>query len=311
MKYQNSIKYKKNEILQAWLYLAPFLLVFSVFLAIPFFYSIYLSVHKVPMPIRDAANVFSTMEFVGLGNFKLVLSDINFWWSMLVAIMYMSITIPVGIFFSLALAVILNNKLKGVYFFRSAFFLPFVLDMLVIGIIWKLLYSNDGIFSTVLSKIGITYFQDTGFLGNPKTALISIAFTVIIKGLGFGMVLFLTALSNISPNIYEAADIDGLSWTQKFRHITLPLVKPTTLFLVVAGIIGALNAFTEFFALTSGGPATMLGGEPISATKITGYYIFQKFQQQRYGYSAAMSYFLLAFALIVSWVNYKFLRAKS
>jgi ABC-type sugar transport system permease subunit len=127
---------------------------------------------------------------------------------------------------------------------------------------------------------------------------------MVIKRAGFGMVLFLTALQNISPNIYEAADIDGLTWLQKFRHITLPLVKPVILFLAVGGTMASLNAFTEFYIMTEGNPVTAIMGHTVGVTKITGYYLYSKFSAMNYGYSAAMSYFLLAFALLISWVNY-------
>ena len=124
------------------------------------------------------------------------------------------------------------------------------------------------------------------------------------------MVLFLTSLQNISENIFEAADIDGLSWWQKFYYIQAPLVRPVILFLTVAGVMQSLNAFTEFYVMTEGNPVTTVMGQTVGVTRITGYYLFQKFSEMQYGYSAALSYFLLAFALIVSFANYKILREK-
>ena len=287
----------------------PFLTVFIVFLGYPIAYSLYISLHKVTLS-TNLFNVFSDMTFVGFDNYSNLLSNFEFWWSLVVTVLYMFISIPFGIFLSLFLAVILNNKLKGVYFFRSAFFLPNVLDMLVIGLIWKFIYSPDGLLDHFLGKIGITFFHETGFLGNPKTALLAVAIAMIIKGAGFGMILFLTALNNISQNIYEAADIDGLNWLDKFRYITVPLVKPVILFLTIAGTMASLNAFTEFYIMTEGNPVTTVMDQSVGVTKITGYYLFSKFSEMRYGYSAAISYFLLVFALLVSWFNFKFLKSE-
>jgi ABC-type sugar transport system permease subunit len=199
--------------------------------------------------------------------------------------------------------------LKGARFFRSAFFLPNVLDMLVIGLIWKLIYSPEGLLDYLFGKIGITYFHESGFLGDAKFALVAVAVAMTLKGAGFGMILFLTALQNISENIFEAADIDGLSWWQKFRYIQVPLVKPIILFLVITGIMMSLNAFTEFYIMTEGNPVSTIIGHTVGVTKITGYYLFTKFTELKYGYSSAMSYFLLVFALIISYINFKMLKS--
>lgn len=307
MKYVN--RRNRTEALKGWLFISPFLLVFLTFLGFPILYSFYISLHSVTLQ-TDLFRVFEDMSFVGLENYAHLLGNFEFWWSLLVTLLYMLITIPLGIFLSLLLAVVLNNKLRGVNLFRSAFFLPNVLDMLVIGLIWKLMYSPGGVFDELLSALGIHFFNETGFLGHPLTALAAVGLAMVIKGAGFGMVLFLTALQNISENIFEAADIDGLTWWQKFRYINIPLVKPIILFLTVTGIMAALNAFTEFYVMTEGNPVSKVLGETVGVTKITGYYLFQKFTELRYGYSAAMSYFLLVFALIISWMNYRYLREK-
>ena len=303
-------RYSKREILHAILYLSPFLLVFGVFLGYPLFYSAYISLHKVTLS-TNLFDVFGDMKFVGLANYLSLATDFQFWWSLLVTLLYMAVSIPLSIFVSLLLAVVLSNKLRGATVFRSAFFLPNVLDMLVIGMIWRLIYSPDGLLDTVLRQVGISYFQEAGFLGNPKTALIAVAVAMVIKGAGFGMVLFLTALQNISSNIYEAADIDGMTAWQKFRYITVPLVKPVILFLVVTGTIASLNAFTEFYVMTEGNPVSTVMGQTVGVTKITGYYLFMKFSEMRYGYAAAMSYALLVFALLISYANFKFLRSNA
>jgi len=253
------VTYKRRDMIHAALYLAPFLIVFSLFLGYPLLYSFYISLHQVTLQ-TNLFNVFGDMKFVGLANYIRLSSDFEFWWSLAATGLYMVVSIPLGILVSLVLAVVLNNKLRGVYAFRSAFFLPHVLDMLVIGMIWRLIYSPDGLLDYLLQQVGITWFHEAGFLGNPKTALAAVAFAMVIKGAGFGMVLFLTALQNISQNIYEAADVDGLSAFQKFRYITIPLVKPIILFMVVTGTMASLNAFTEFYIMTEGHPVSTVFG---------------------------------------------------
>ncbi|RME93296.1 MAG: sugar ABC transporter permease [Candidatus Hydrogenedentota bacterium] len=299
----------KRETLSAYSYLLPFLTVFGIFLAFPVVYSIWISLHKVTLT-TNLYHVFSDMKFAGLANYKEIWNNVEFWWSLIVTILYMILTIPTGIFLSMILAVLLNQKIKWASFFQSAYFLPNILDMLVIGLIWKFMYSPDGLFDTFFMKIGIDFFHETGFLGNPWTALPAIAMAMVLKGAGFGMVLFLTALKNISPNIFEAADLDGLTWWQKFRYIQAPLLKPIVLFLAITGTMACLNAFTEFYIMTEGRPISTFLGETVGVTKITGYYLFEKFTQIKYGYAAAMSYFLFVFALIISYINYRWLREK-
>lgn len=285
----------------------PFMLVFVVFLGYPMVYSFYISLHKVTWQ-TDLYRVFSDLTWAGWENYRELVVRADFWWSLIATFFYMLLTIPTGIFVSLLLATILSENLPGTRFFRSALFLPNILDMLVIGLVWKLIYSPDGLLDSLFMKVGIQYFHAKGFLGDAHTALAAVAFAMVLKGCGFGMVLFLTAMKNISPNIFEAADLDGLTWWQKFRYIRVPLVKPVILFLTVTGIIGSLNAFTEFFVMTEGNPVTVFAGQTVGATRVSGFLLFNRFTEMKYGSAAALSYFLLVFALIVSYINWRFLR---
>lgn len=293
-----------------YLWLAPFLVVFAVFLAYPMAYSFLISLKKVTWQ-TNLYEVFSDMRWVGLQNYRELLTRADFWWSLIATFLYMLLTIPLGIFLSLLLATLLSENLPGSRFFRSAIFLPNILDMLVIGLVWKLIYSPDGLIDSAFMKLGINYFHAKGFLGDPKTALVAVAIAMVLKGCGFGMVLFMTAMKNISPNIFEAADLDGLTWWQKFRYIRVPLVKPVILFLTITGILGCLNAFTEFYIMTEGNPVMLFAGETVGATRVSGYLLFTRFTEMNYGSAAAMSYFLLIFALIVSYLNWRFLRDKT
>jgi multiple sugar transport system permease protein len=293
----------------AFLFLSPFVVIFSVFLAYPLFYSFYLSLNKV----TTLVNVFENLRFVGLENFVALFKDGLFGWSLLMTLYYAALIVPLGIAASLLLAVLLNNKLKLRQLFRTAFFLPYVLDLFVVGIVWTFIYSpHYGILNRVLETLGIHYFSEQGFLGRPGTAMPAVVLVNVLKGAGFGMILYLAALQNIPESVYEAAEVDGATWWQKLRLITVPLLRPITLFMVIVGVVAALNAFVEVYAMTAGGPSVDVGGKAYGATWVTGYYLFDTFYVRlRLGYAAAMSYVLLAIAVAVSLVNMRFLRPKT
>ncbi len=300
-----------SEEMKAYTLLAPFLLVFVVFLGYPVFYSLWLSFHKAPV-YSDWYNIMNQMQYVGGQHYYDLLTNQEFWWSLLLTFYYGVLTIPTTIALSLTLAILLNNKLRGKTFFRSAFFLPNVLDLLVIGIIWILIYSPKyGLLDVLFNYIGISYFSENGFLGNPITCLPAIALAMVLKGAGFGMILFLTAIQNIPDSVYEAAEMDGINARQKLLFITVPLVKPIILFMSITGTIAVLTAFTEIYAMTvnTGGPTVQVGGETLKAANLSGYYLYRNFVDGHYGKAAAISFLLLIIALSISLINMKFLKS--
>jgi len=290
-------------------FLAPFMLLFVVFLIFPIFYSFYLSFFGSPTDYS-----LTNLEFVGLQNYKKIFTDFQFWWSLMVTAFYGVIAIPSGIAASLALAMLLHNKLFGKSFFRSAFFLPNVLDMLVVGVIWTLIYAPK---FGALAQITTFFFSEdnffntTGLLGHPLTALPAVVLAMVLKGAGFGMVLFLAALQNIPETVYEAADIDGANEWQKFWKITVPLLQPIIVFMCITGVIGALNAFTEIYAMTSGGPQQVVMGETVGSTSVAGYYLYKQFESGNYGYAAAISYMLLIITLGITWLQQRIAERKA
>ncbi|MDD5090560.1 MAG: sugar ABC transporter permease [Candidatus Wallbacteria bacterium] len=294
-------KLKENS--TAFSFLFPFLAVFSLFLIFPIVYSLYLSL------CEKSGYSIAGLKFVGLKNYQALFKDAEFWWSLLMTFYYALLTIPAGIFLSLMLALLLNNRLPGKLFFRSVFFLPNVLDLLVVGIIWKLLYTSGGLVVTAMQYLG--FGMEGGILGNPWTALPGIALAMVLKGSGFGMILFLAALQNIPESVFEAAEIDGATGFECFRHITLPLLRPIMLFMIITGTMAALNTFTEIYAMTdNGGPVVLFGKHTLGATKLTGYYLFSKWENHQYGYAAAMSYVLLVVTVAISLFNSWLLRRK-
>jgi ABC-type sugar transport system permease subunit len=297
------------ENVSALVFLSPFIVIFAVFLAYPLFYSFYLSLNKVTVLV----NVFDNLTCVGCRNFVALFKDGLFGWSLLMTLYYAALIVPLGISTSLLLAVFLNNRLRLNKLFRTAFFLPYVLDLFVVGIVWTFIYSpHFGILTRIFEAVGITYFSEQGFLGRPATAMPAVVIVNVLKGAGFGMVLYLAALQNIPESVYEAAEVDGASWWQKLTRITIPLLRPVTLFMVIVGVVAALNAFVEVFAMTTGGPSVNVGERAYGATWVTGYYLFDTFYVRlKLGYAAAMSYVLLAIAVAVSMVNLRLLRPKT
>jgi len=296
-------------------FLAPFLIVFLVFLAYPVVYSIWLSLHKSTIYSSWYAP-FDGMKYIGFGHYVSILTDLEFWWSISLTFCYGFLTIPTGIMLSLLLAIFLNNQLKFKSFFRSAYFLPNVLDLLVIGVIWILIFSPQyGLLEIVLQKLGLggesgVVFKD-GILGNPYLCLPAIAMAMVLKGAGFGMILFITAIQNIPQSVYEAADIDGANWWHKLRYITIPLVKPIILFMVITGTIACLTAFTEIYAMTTntGGPTIQVFNHTLKSANLAGYHLYWNFSEGYYGKAAAFSFILLGIALIISVINMKLLKS--
>ncbi len=291
-------------------FLAPFLLLFAAFLIYPIFYSFYLSFFDTPTDFS-----LSNLKWVGPANYiQIIFKDPKFWWSLFVTGIYGGISIPLGISASLALALLLHNKLFGRNFFRSAFFLPNILDMLVVGIIWTLIYAPQ---FGALAQITRYFFGEnqflfkTGLLGSPLTALPAVVIAMVLKGAGFGMVLFLAALQNIPESVYEAADIDGASQWDQFWLITLPLLRPIIFFMFITGIIGSLNAFTEIYAMTAGGPQTVVKDVTVGSTSVAGYYLYKQFEAGRYGYAAAISYIMLVITLTITWIQQRFFPGES
>jgi len=293
-------------------FILPFLAVFVVFIGYPVIYSFWISLQRSTI-YSDFYAGFRGMEWVGLANYTLVLSDPAFWWSVFLTFAYAALTIFPGMALSLALAMQLNKQARVYGAMRTGFFLPNVFDVYVVGIIWLLIYNpNGGLFSQLMRLIGAESLVEGGVLSKPYLTLPAIAVAMILKNAGFGMILFLTSLNNINTSIFEAADVDGATPWQKLRHITLPLLKPIILFLSITGMVGSLNAFAEIYALTdnTGGSSLSVGGTTLQAARISGYHLYRYFQDSMYGEAAAMSYVLLVIALIISIINAKLLTPK-
>ena len=236
-------------------------------------------------------------EFVGLANFARMLADARFWKYAGNTLFYM-IMIPISMLASLFLAVVLNQRIKGVTFFRTVFYLHTVATGIGMLILWKYIFNADfGLLNQILAAIGIRgprWLEDEHWV---KPALMFMGFWGGIGG--GGMILYLAALQNINPGLYEAANIDGASAFQKFVHITVPMVSPTSFYMLIMGVIGGFQGgFNAIYIMTGGGPA--------GASATIGFYIFQHaFMWFNMGYAAALSWFLFLVILTVTLVTWR------
>lgn len=301
---------KQNVRALPWL--LPFFVVFGVFIFWPLIYSFWISLHQVTI-YSDLYDLFGTMDFVGLRNYQMLMADTVFWWSVFLTFVYAALTIVPGIALSLALALLLNRKLAGLGLMRGGFYLPNVFDVYIVGVIWLLIYNpSGGIVSYLLAAAGFTDLAEQGVLANPYTTLPAIALTMVLKNAGFGMILFLTSLNTMNQSVFEAADVDGASFWQKLFLITVPMLKPIIFFLGITGLMGSLNAFSEVYAMTNdtGGTSVELMGETLASARISGYHLFKVFDANMYGQAAAISFFLLAIALVISAANFMFFKPR-
>ncbi|MBI1291527.1 ABC transporter permease subunit [bacterium] len=303
---------KLQDDLKALFFIAPFMIVFMIFIGYPLFYSLWISFHRVTI-YSDFYDIFGTMQYVGFSNYTKVLTDASFWWSVALTFVYAALTIFPGMALSLGLAMFLNRKVRGFGLMRSGFFLPNVFDVYVVGVIWLMIYNpRSGPVSALLQYTGLSEYIGTGMLSNPWTTLPAVALAMILKNAGFGMILFLTSLNNMNESIFEAADVDGATPWQKLIHITIPMLRPIIFFLTITGMVGTLNAFSEVYAMTddTGGTSLTIGGITLKSGAISGYYLYKAFAESMYGEAAAISFVLLVIALLISFVSYRVLEPK-
>ncbi len=225
--------------------------------------------------------------FVGLSNVKLLLIDTRFWQAILNTFVFLAIHLPLQIAGALGLACVLDRPLAGRSFWRAAFFLPVVISGAVVTILWSSLYATDvGLINRVLSMVGI---PPVAWLTDPNIAMPAIAVMVTWKNIGFYVVIYLAGLQYVPRSCYEAIALEGATAWQRFRHVTLPLVKPQTWVVVTLSTINGFQLFIE--------PYVMTGGGPLRRTLSVVLYMYKNaFAYQKMGYAATLG---LALALVI------------
>ncbi len=235
--------------------------------------------------------------WIGLGNYvELFTADPLFWTSLRVTLTYVVFAVPLQIIFGVALALLLNMRLRGMHLFRTLFYIPAVLSGVAIALMFMWVLQPDyGAVNSALALVGI---EGPGWFWDPAWALPSIVLMSLWRAGATGGVIYLAGLQNISPHLYEAARVDGASAWHRFWRITLPLLTPTVFFQLVVGLIDAFRVFAEVYVITQGGP--------LRATFFYMLYLFQVgFQDFHMGYASALAWVLILITALVGVITFK------
>lgn len=284
--------------LTGWAFAAPFMILYVLFLAFPILASFVLSFTS--FGLKDLANPIGA-TFVGVDNYLALLSDEKFWKSLFNTFYFVVIGVPATLAIGLVIATALN---RGISRFRTAFrvgyYLPVITSIVAIAVVWRFLLNPDvGLINMLLGGLGIT---GPAWLADPVFAMPSIIAMAVWRNLGFAMIVFLAGLQAIPSSLYEAAAIDGAGSRQSFRYITIPMLRPTILFMTVITTIGYLQLFEEPFVMTGGGPLD-------STLSVTMYMYQQGFTFFHQGYASAIAYVLFIIVAFVAFLQFKFLRS--
>jgi multiple sugar transport system permease protein len=288
-------RWRRPETLAGYLFIAPALLHSLVFI---------LGVVLVSAVVSTWQwDLITSPEFIGVDNFVRLFGDDIWRRALQNTAIFVVLSVPLSIGLSLAVALAANAKLRGMTFFRTAYFFPYVASMVSVAIVFRWLYNEDyGLINAFLGLFGI---NPVDWLGSCNTALPAVAFVSVWKGLGFNMTLFLAGLQAIPAHLYEAAALDGAGRWQQFRDITWPLLSPTTFFVSITSMLGFFQTFDSVFLLTGG------SGGPERCTLLYINYLQQQgWQFFRMGYAAAMSWTLFAILLVITFVQFKVLNKR-
>ena len=263
-----------------YIFIAPNLLVFTVFVLVPIVFAFYISLNE--------WSLIGTPEFVGLGNYVEMLGDGQFWRSLYNTLIYTVGTVPTSIALGLLVAVGLNRKLPGRALLRSLFFVPVIISLVAVALIASWMFNdNYGVINVALGALG---FEGVPWLSSPVWAMPSLIITTLWIRVGFCMVIYLASLQSIPAELYDAAQVDGATSWRQFRHITWPLLGPTTFLLLILNVIYSLHVFDLIYVMTGGGPG--------SSTTVLVQYIYQMaFQESEMGYASAVGVVLYAMLL--------------
>ena len=299
------MKLNLREHLEGYLFISPWILGMVLFALGPILASFGLAFTR--------WNLFTEPEYVGWANFQKLAHDPLFYKSVFNTIYYAVFAVPLGLVLALGLAMLVNHRLRGVNFFRTAFFLPNVVAGIAMLLLWKWLFDpNFGLINLFLDWTGLLAVLEWIGMGRPqwlssRTGAMPGMIFMSIWGLGGSMMIFLAGLQNIPRELIEAAELDGAGPWKRFRYVTVPLLTPTIFFLTMVGVIASLQIFNQAYVMTQGGPA--------HATLFYVLYLFQTaFERFEMGYACAMALVLFILTLIVSliqlamgkkWVHYQ------
>ncbi len=265
------MKTKVQQNIKAYLFMAPALLILTVFVITPI-------IGSFPLMFYDYS-VVGTTKFIGFNNFIRAFGDREFWIAIKNSFIFVMI-VPVLQILAVLMAILVNKKIFGISVFRTLFYIPVITSMVAVSIMWGFLFSSSGVINTVLINMGIIS-QPLGFVNDSKTAMLCIMFITIWQGIGYYMMLYLAGLQSVPKELEEAALVDGANAIQTFIKIKLPLLKPYIWFCSLNSVISAIGVFDVVYVLSKGGPD--------NATMVINYYSYTKaFTDFEFGYASAI-----------------------
>lgn len=277
-----------NENVIGYLFVAPLIIGLIVFSYGPVLAAFGLSFTK--------GDYISTPTWIGLDNYANLLQDELFWKSLRNTLYYVVGVVPAGIVLSLLLALAMNQKLRGIVFFRSIYFIPTITSSVAVSLMWLWIYNPEfGVLNFLLDKVGV---NGPAWLSSPQWAMPAVIVMAIWRGLGYNMLIFLAGLQGIPDVYYEAAEIDGADGWSKFWHITVPLLSPTTFMLLILGVIGAFQVFEYTYVMTGGGPV-------YSTLTIVLHIYNTAFRSFQMGYASAIAYVLFFILLALTIIQFR------
>lgn len=283
--------------LAPWLFLAPGLVLFGLFFLYPIARAMQMSLYDWNI-LQGAAS-----EFIGLDNYRRAFADDRFWLSLVNSGAYMLFTVPPQIVLGLAVAILLRSKAPLQPMFRVLFYLPVVTSWVVVSLLFKYLFADQGLVNYVLGDVVSLTDGGTSWLSERWTAMFAIAALGVWKGIGWSMMIFLAALQGVPVSLEEAAQVDGANWWQRFRAVTLPAIWPAMAFVVVMLVIGGFNVFTSVLLMTAGGPA--------GQTEVLLTFMYQQaFSYLDFGYGAAVAVLLAVFVFVLSIIQLRMFRTQ-
>lgn len=272
-----------------YLFLLPAAAVLIVFFFIPFFQTFGLS-------FFDYSSSLYNPNFVGADNYIKLFKEPVFYKVMFNTFMYLVIAVPFLVTFPLFLAILINQKIRGITLYKILLYLPVIVSIVVAAIAFKWLYAGQGILNYILS---LFHIKSIGWLVDTKWALFSVALVTIWKGIGYYMMIYLASLMSVPQDLYEACDIDGANFITKHLTVTIPHIMPTIALVSTISTISAMKVFAEIYVMTKGGP--------LNSTKTIVYYIYERaFENLDLGYASALAVVLLVVVMGFSLINILF-----
>ena len=269
-----------------YLFLLPAAVVLVIFFFIPFFQTFLLR-------LLDYSHNIYKPEFIGLENYINLFKNPIFYKVLWNTFIYLFVAVPILAIFPLFLAILINQKIKGVTLYKILIYLPVIVSIVVAAIAFKWLYADQGILNYLVTKLGM---EPIGWLTDPNYALYSVIIVTIWKGIGYYMIIYLAALMSVPKELYEACDIDGANFLTKHLTVTVPHIMPTIALVTTISAISAMKVFAEIYVMTKGGP--------LNSSKTIVYYIYERaFENLDLGFASAMAVVLLIIVMIFSLIN--------